>query len=420
MARRETKPAAGLYKNGARYWVRTVRAPLSGIQKSLSTGTADTSRANAIKAMLVNMAGNPTMYEWLDAAVNGLPLDQIFTHYAAGSLHELRSQRAAAVVEADLDPLVTKWIDEHLATRDISERVRATYTRQIRVLIPEGVRFPASAFTEDTLKAKLASLTGARHDRTAGLTGGARRRYVAAWALFFKYARKRIPGLPNPFEDTEWLPENGDSRSTVHEFDKVRKVLDLLDAEDAAALALMYGSGIELGALLVMKRGDVSMDEQTIVAHGTKTEYRERTILVRDWAWKLFWAHAETRIGARTALWSYNAGTVGKDLRERFYWAQVCAGLIEEPPVNEATGKRLWGRVKPHTLHDCRHSLCVNAGLGLDGEEPWDTETLSHQLGHGDEQMVIGIYKKTNMKERQRRLLARREQQKAAKAAGGK
>lgn len=405
---------SGLYKNGSRWWLSRVRSPLSNTAKPLSTGTKELSRANTVKRTVDALLENRQQWEWLELAVTGeLTLDTITNHFSAGTLHLLREERAQLArqrAEPDLDPIVTQWIKEHVEVRDISARMKETYARQIRTLIPAGVAFPASQFTEDTLKAKLASISGARHDRTAKITGGSRRRYVVAWQLFYKFARRRVKDLPNPFEDTEWLPRNGDARAMAYEHDKVLKVLEQLDGEDKAAIALMFGSGIELGALLTMRRGDVNEREKTIIAHGTKNEFRKlRAIFVREWAWKIFWAHAETFVSPRASLWTFGAGGAGA-LRERFYWAQVRAGLIDEPQASEATGKLRWGRVSPHTLHDCRHSLCVNAGLGLDGEDAWDTETLAHQLGHRDEQMVIGVYKRTNIRERQRRLLARRKQ----------
>jgi integrase len=230
-----------------------------------------------------------------------------------------------------------------------------------------------------------------------------------------------VPLTEDPFDDTAWLPNNGSPRSTFYEHDQVKHVLDQLEGEDKAAVALIFGSGIELGALLAMKRAHVGSDsERTIVAPGTKNEFREeRTIFVDEWAWKIFYPHAKSIISPRAPLWSYNPGTGGKDLRETFYWAQVRAGLIDEPAKNPKTGKLLWGQVKPHTLHDARHSYCINRSLGLDGEEPQDAAFCANQLGHADEQMVLKIYKKANVKERLRLIQLRRSQQRAAKAAGG-
>jgi len=423
MAKREVTPVAGLYKNGTRWWVRTVRAPLVGTTKSLSTGTTDTARANRIKALVDEFATNPTQYEWLSLAVAGeVSLDQLYTHHAAGTLATLREQLKAAKAsdaDADLDPIVTKWEKEHLATLGISQTSKDNYLRQVRKLIPAGVRFPASKFNEDTLKATLAGLTGARHDREAVLSGGAKRRHVVAWQLFYKYARKRGPIFQNPFEDADWLPKNGSPRSTFYEHERVLKVLEQLHGEDKAAMALVFGSGIELGALLAMKGAHVgAKDSRTIIAPGTKNEHREdRTIFVDDWAWKIFYEHARF-ITPRGHLWNYRESNGGKELRDAFYTAQVNAGLIAEPEKSKETGKLLWGRVKPHTIHDARHSYCINRSLGLDGEEAQDAAFCANQLGHADETMVLKIYKKANVKERLRLIQQQQIRKAATKAAG--
>jgi integrase len=426
MAKREVTPVAGLYKNGTRWWVRTVRAPLVGTTKSLSTGTTDTARANRIKALVDEFATNPTQYEWLSLAVAGeVSLDQLYTHHAAGTLATLREQLKAAKAsdaDADLDPIVTKWEKEHLATLGISQTSKDNYLRQVRKLIPAGVRFPASKFNEDTLKATLAGLTGARHDREAVLSGGAKRRHVVAWQLFYKYARKRGPIFQNPFEDADWIPANGSPRSTFYEFDKVQKVLQYLEGEDKVAAALVFGSGIELGALLNMKGAHIGSTLEDgrgmIVAPGSKNEHREdRSIFVDAWAWKIITPHTDT-ILPRGSLWSYNPKNGGKELRDAFYNAQVRAGFIDAPTKNPATGKELWGRVKPHTIHDARHSYCINRSLGLDGEEAQDAAFCANQLGHADETMVLKIYKKANVKERLRLIQQQQIRKAATKAAG--
>jgi integrase len=424
MAKREITPVAGLYKNGQRWWVRTVVAPLIGVQRPLSTGTTDVSRANRIKAMLRDFEENPTTYEWLTLAVQGdVSLDLLYVHHAAGTLHRLREQLAAAKAseaDADLDPWVTRWEKEHLATLGISQNSKDNYVRQVRRLIPAGERFPKSQFTEDVLKACLASLTGARHDRSAVLSSSAKRRHVVAWQLFFKYARKpnRANIAHNPFEEADWLPANGSARSTFYEHDRVLKVLEQLHGEDKAAMALVFGSGIELGALLAMKGAHVgAKDSRTICAPGTKNEHREdRTIFVDAWAWKIFYEHARL-VTPRGCLWNYRASNGGRELRDAFYTAQVAAGLIAEPERSETSRKILWGPVKPHTIHDARHSYCVNRSLGLDGEEPQDASFCANQLGHADETMVLKIYKKANVKDRLR-LIQQQQVMKAAKAAG--
>jgi integrase len=422
MAPRIVAPAPGLYKNGSRLWVRTVRAPLSGlVPKSLSTGTADPRRANAVLATVRAMEANPTQYAWLAQALAGeITLDQLYTHHAAGTLHLLRDRlnnAARAADDPDLSPWVDRWIKDHLATLDIEESSRENYARQVRYFIPAGAPFPKTRLTEDYVKAQLAALTGARHDHSAKASTGTRRRYIAALQLFLKYARRRVP-LENPIEGADWLPKNGSARAIYWEHDRRLAVLANLPGQAKAAMALVLGSGIELGALLAMKGAHVgSAEERTIVAPGSKNEYREeRTIFVDQWAWDIFYPGVKG-IKPDAPLWTYTDD--GKFLRTLFYQAQVLAGLIPKPTVSPTTGKLEWSKVAPHTIHDGRHTYAINRALGLDGEEPQGVDFIAHNLGHADEQMVIRIYKKANVRDRLRLLQTRRAQQ-AAKAAGAK
>jgi len=55
-----------------------------------------------------------------------------------------------------------------------------------------------------------------------------------------------------------------------------------------------------------------------------------------------------------------------------------------------------------HTIHDSRHTYAVCRALGLDGEPARDAKTIAHQLGHATERMVLDIYAKQNIEERQR------------------
>ena len=383
----------GLYKNGALWWYRVLGQPRS-------TGTADLPHANRIAAMVGELIdGNGQAREWLDRLVSrDITLAQLYIHRTAGTLHELKkvlATKALADADPDLDPVVQSWITTHVPTLDIGERQRAEYARQVRALIPEGTRFPASQFTEDTVKATLHGLTEPRSG--APLSGSTMRRYAVAWKLFYKFARKRVPFTVNPFDDPDWLPANGSPRSTWWDHDTVMQVLGTMYGEACVAMTLVFGTGIELGALLGMEGRHVNQD-RTLVAPGTKNEHREgRTIFVDTWAWPMVKTHAGMR-GKRDKMFSLGE----KELREAFYRAQVTCGLIAAPPISATSGKRLWGQVDPHTIHDARHSYCINRLLGLDGEPRQSAKYCSMQLGHADEAMVLKIYSKANLDQRLR------------------
>ena len=385
--------AKGLYKNGSRWWMRVLGEPRS-------TGTTDLVLANRIAAMVVEMSdsiGVPR--EWIEKVAAGdVSLAELYAHRAAGTLHELKAKLDAAVAgerDPNIEPFVAKWASEHLPNVDISDRMRRTYVKQVRALIPEGHRFRASQFNEETLKKALRSLAKPRSGEP--LTGSAKRRYVAAWRLFWRYVRKHVKGLDNPFDDADWLPANGAPRMRWWDHDTRLAVLAKLDGEAKVAMTLVLGSGMELGALYAMQGRHVNRD-RTVVAPGTKNSYRrDRTIFVDRWAWD---AVAEYAKGKRPSEPLFTIPE--KALRLAFYEAQVAAGLIEQPTDKDGAGKWRWKLVDPHTIHDCRHTYCINRLLGMDGEPRQSLKFCAMQLGHADEQMVMKIYSKANIDERLR------------------
>ena len=384
----------GLYKNGSRWWILV--KPIAGANVARSTGTEDLKLANRIAVMLQELAEDRSLQPWLSRAASGLvTLAVLYDHRSRGTLGQLANDLdAGAVVDTDLDPLVEKWLTEHVSGRSIAAGTRADYERQIRAFIPAGARFPRSSFTEDNLKRILNGLT----DERSGLplTGSTKRRYIAPLRLFYRYARKRVAGAPleNPFEDADWLPANNPARTTYWDHETVIKVLDKMCGCARAKMTLVFGTGIELGA--GREINDMHLRDwksRVIIAPGTKNDSRrDRSVFVDRWAWERLQFSREMLVVKMS----------DKDLREAFYEAQVAAGIIAAPAKSKA-GKKLWKAVKAHWIHDARHSYCFNRILGLDGEPQQNVKFCSHQLGHGSEQMVMHIYGKCNMEERIRR-----------------
>lgn len=375
----------GLYKNGRLWWLRTVRAPLLNQARSLSTGTPLLKRANAIARMVEQFGENPTQYHWLSRAVSGdVSLDRIYVHHAAGTLQKLQEQLDAPN-EPDLDEWVQTFLAKYVASLDITERSKSDYARHLRYFIPAGVRFPASKLTSDFLREQIAAI---------GLAGQTRRQYYGSMRQFVTYLLRKRVLLADPMFDVPW-PKKGAPRSTYLEYPKIRSVLECVtDPACKAALALLFGSGMELGALMALRGEDVG--DGTVVAHGTKNQFREsRTIFVDQWAWPIFQAHAR-RILPKGKVFTFTPAR----LRLVFYNAQVAAGMIAKP-LRVGTNQH-WHAVEPHTLHDCRHSYALNRLLGLDGEPARDIGYVSAQLGHADETMVVRIYNKKGIGERLR------------------
>jgi integrase len=393
----------GLYKNGSRWWLR-VRTHF-GRAKAVSTGTQDLRLANKIARMVADLRDDVRHADWLDLVYAGdVTLPELYDHRQGGTLHVLRESltvKRKRAADPDLRPFVDRWAEEHLAHLSLRPGVRAEYERQVRALIHPDTPFPVSRWTETAIRSVLNGLTHPLTGRP--LTGSSKRRYVVAWRLFHRWARKRVPLPHNPFEDVgEWVPKNNPARSQWHSHEDARRCIEAMpDAESRAFLALLYGSGIELGAALAMRGRHVGQD-RTIVAPGTKTSSRiDRTIIVDEWAWPIFRAHAAS-VGPAARLWSLDPAQKGDTLREAYYRVQAALGLIEEPSRSPRTGKPQWAAVKPHRLHDCRHSYAITRLLGLDGEPRQDIKYVAHQLGHADEQMVMKVYAKANVDQRLR------------------
>lgn len=413
--------ARGLFRRGARWWLR-VRSPFTGRCSQRSTGTADVALATRIAGLLAEMGERRALWEWLDAAERGdVALDLLYEHHAAGTLADLRAARdarAAARENVDLEPWVERWQTEHLsAIEGITEGHREHYTRHVRAFIPAGQAFPRASFTEDYVKVTLAAL---RHPLTgAPLAPRTKLFYLQSLKRFIKYARKRVPLLLDPLAEAEdWAPRPRGGRTKSWDYETVRRVLDAMKGEPRALMALVFGSGIELGAALAMQGQHVTRTgERTITAPGTKNEHREdRRIFVDAWAWAIFEPHTRGKSGAEPLWPGMTKRPDGRIVRRAFYAAQVACGLVAAPPV-AASGVRLWGSVDVHKIHDARHTYCEVRMLGLDGEPRQDIRYCAAQLGHADEQMVMKIYAKKRLSDRLRTLALREARQAGQRSA---
>lgn len=401
----------GLYKNGRLWWILV--KPVVGERKARSTGTDDLRLANRIAIMLEELREDRSLQPWLNRAASGLvTLASLYDHRSRGKLDDLaRALEAPANADPDLEPWVARWIEEHVAGRSISAGSKDDYERQIRAFIPAGEPFPRSKFTEDNLKSILNGLVDARSKLP--LTGSTKRRYIAPLRLFYRYARKRVPLTENPFEEADWLPENNPARTMKWDHERTLLVLSKMHGAAKLAMTTIFGSGMELGAAQSLCGDDLGSQlvggRGVITAHGTKTDdRRDRDIFVNKWAWdEIRWLKNR----GRELLWPEFAEDDTR-LRDAFYQAQVDAKLIDEPPRSKS-GKRLWKKVSPHTIHDARHTYCFVRLLGLDGEPRETVKFCSNNLGHGSEQMVQQIYGKLNIGE-----IVRQLELEEARAAG--
>lgn len=392
----------GLYRNGSRWWMRV--GPPGSDPRRVSSGTTDLRHANRMAQMVKEFRHNRQMWEWLSMVHSGdVRLADLYDHWRNGSLDILRedARRAAAEREdADVEPFVSRWLEEVVQTRGLTGHTALTYERYLRALVPAGERFPRSRLNEDYLTATLAGL---RRSDGKLVSGSSRRAYFNAWRQFFRWARKRVPLIENPFEDMA-PPRRSPSRTVYWEFDRVQEVLSQVPRGHLrVALTLIFGSGIELGAITkLLGQHVLGGNENKIMVPGTKNDFRRnRVVFVDAWAWPAVNFHARNRRTSQPLFDPDVIGYNGRLLREALYEAQVRARLIPAPPRSSA-GKPLWGSVPKHDVHDARHTYAMIRLLGLDGARPESMKYVANQLGHVDEQMVMRIYSKFRAEDRLR------------------
>lgn len=450
----ESDVMRGLYQRGNVWWIARVRSPIDpALYKPLTTGTSNAVLACSIRDMAGEWRenGSERQREWLHRALTEPRTVRLLDLYNASKRDGLEvfakaiDAAKADARDGDLDQLVTEWIENDLMKRKkLRERTRADYVRQARYFIPDGRRFPKSKLTEQYVRDRLAQLTGARHDDAADVRGGTQRNYLVGLSQFVNYAM-RVRVLPlndNPLAfaggQNGWAPSRH-TRSTYYDYPDVRAILAQMEQhpEAHAAMAMIFGSGIELGGVNDQKRmhlGETLDDGRGVIKvpgadsgvsksdrkdKAGKSYRSERTIFVDAWAWAIVRPFADTRAYLpKTPLWSWHEDPTAKPLRDAFYRAQVAAGYIDEPPKT-ASRKPKWSAVQVHTIHDARHSFCVNRSLGADGEPPRSAAYCAMQLGHGSEQMVHTVYKKAGIEERVRTLQTAELLKEAQRLAAG-
>jgi integrase len=264
----------------------------------------------------------------------------------------------AALYDADLRGAVKQLVAES-NDRDLSPLVdelvtNAKYRKQIRALIPDGQRFPASWFRRARLSAFLDGLS---------CSNSTKNRYRAALSVFAGRLVEREIIEHNPVRDIRGKERNPVPFQYLRPAEFMSVTLRS-DDKYKALFALLYGSGMEIGAALVVRRRDIDPERMTVWAHGTKTEHRDRECSVDPWAWQLLWEYARDFL-PDAQLWTMRADTAWRYHQRRL----KDAGL---PRMR---------------LHNTRHSFAVAARRRGESDE-W----IAQQLGHADSTMVAKVY----------------------------
>ena len=309
--------------------------------RTFSTGATSKAVAEDVERMVNRMKGRR---EWgpLTAIFDDrITLAEVYDADVAGTL----AQRMAELDDIDLDPLVSEW----------AQRANDKYVRQVRTLIVEGERFPASTFRRKRISEFLAGLD---------CSGPTKNRYRAALSVFAKWLVEREILEHNPVHEVGTQKEH-EPRMVWMTWADARRVAMAAPRPYRVLFAMMGATGIELGAALRLTAADVDTEAATIHARGSKTPWRNRVVRYEAWAAILIETHRMGLIGAAVLF---------PDLKHR----QTLAAFRD---AQKAVG------LSGHRLHDLRHTYAVNAL-----KKGYKPTVVAHQLGHKDATMVTRVY----------------------------
>jgi integrase len=359
------------FKRGNTY---SIYIPLrSGGSVIRGTGTTDRKLAKAMERAVKTLKDRR---EWdlLEAVVGGssvnrrgrvarLSVGELYDAFSANTLDLLK----ARLRDVDLEPYIEDWQATLVARfgrpgRKIQPQdTPELYVRQVRTLIEEGKHFPRSDLTVERISRWLSTPDMLQR------ASGTRLRYHASLSQFCGYLAEIGVLERNIMRDVK-APRPSDPR--VRHLTR-GEMIALVNAQPApfnVASALAH-CGIEMGALLTLRRRDVDTSARTVHAHGTKSKSRDRIVHVLDFAWPLVERHIATLLPNALLF----EGVTSKQVRAMHYAA--CNALSP--------------RIEDYRVHDARHTYAV---LLMKAGAP--AEVAARQLGHANTKMVMQVYGK--------------------------
>lgn len=256
------------------------------------------------------------------------------------------------------------------AERNASPETIRAYLREVAALRgflsgapAAGAAFPGwGAVTPSDLRRYVAS-------RLAGRKGTTVARSIAAVRTFFSFLSGQGLVRGNPAAGIS-APRREDR---LPEFLPVDEMLDLLgslprggerEKRDAAILELLYSSGLRVGELVALRRGDLSLEERT--ARVTGKGRKVRIVPVGPKALRALAAYLE----ARSAAGGDRDGTLFLNARGGALTARSVARILDRALA------RLGGRrhLSPHGM---RHSFATHLL-----ESGADLRAIQEMLGH--------------------------------------
>lgn len=354
-------------RKNARTWTLTLRTgdPSRPFAR-VTSGTRDRATADQMQKMLDLLGERGKRLLWVRDAIlaRRVGVATVYDAYLTGRLDALQAE----LEDVDLAPEMPAWLDALAArVRDgtFAEETLRKYRRQVAVFV--GDTLPRSTLTVPSLKARLEAIPG---------SGTNRRRHAAAWIHFLDHCVEAGLLVANPLRQVR-LPKSNRTRERHAEWPHVLRLLHALPAGAHRAMAAVrHGAGLEMQAVLPMRRRDVDLETCVVWAHGRKSAHRDRQAIVLDTTcWDLF---AEfVRGGSFLPDAPLFAGV--SHAAHAKAQAAACAALrADGVPIREG-----------YTLHAARHSFGVE--MSRRGHE---MKLLASNYGHATEAMAIKLYAK--------------------------
>lgn len=358
-----------------------------------ATGTADPVRADLMGEMVEWMEKRDAwkVLERVTMKDSTLTLDDLYRHWVStpSEVHPRSGKEMepsnddrlehvlASLNTALLDPLVTEFETALTngvragAKKKVAAGTVVNYLCGVRLLVPKGSALTAAALTPTMLSQFVADRSEASASQSTARMRGMGVRQFVSWLH-----AKGVLGY-NPMADVD-LPSAGDP---LCHYVEVNEAIALADAQDKAHRlysATLGSTGIETSVALRIRRRDISVDEQTIVAPGTKNYNRRRVARVATWGWDYI---LEAMKGKHPDSLIHD-GVTSRSHYDRHKAART--SLI-------ALGYRIFaechGKPKLYTERDQRHTWAVYAVRG-----GWPIPAVSKQLGHKNGVLAMTTY----------------------------
>lgn len=357
MMTRKRRATIRPFLRGTTWWARVPRLNGPSVQRSLGIrGRDQREAAEAVCAFLWTLKSRRD--EWIldEMAAGRVRVGEAYDAHRARRLERFIAERQAGLSDPDLEPMVDRWW-RHMQARGRPRLGTAwKYVKQVRTLIPGGKPFPRSALTRRRISEWLDGL---------GITQPNRHR--AALSRFCGYLVERDLLPANPVHHVQAAAEH-EPRCRYLSESETAAVLGALEEPFKTAHALMASTGMEISAVLALRRQDVAETPEglTVRARGTKRASRDRVV-------RIIGSGAERLLRARLAA-LLPAAKVFPSLTHANALAALRAACT-------AVG------IADYRTHDWRHTFAVRelrAGRSL--------QVVAHQLGHLNTIMAQRVY----------------------------